>query len=1073
MTKTAMRRCALAILLFCTAGAANAQVVISQVYGGGGNSGATWTNDFIELRNNGTTAIDVSGWSVQYASSSGTSWQRTNLGGSIAPGGYYLVQENAGAGGTTPLPAPDATGTISMSASSGKVALVENQTTLSGSCPLGAAVRDFVGFGSADCFEGSDGTPALSNTKAALRKGDGLVDTDDNAADFQASDPNPRNGGYTPPPPPPPPTALSIPEIQGAGLASPHVGENVVTEGVVTALKYNNGFFLQDPAGDGDPATSDGVFVYTGSAPSVHVGDRVRVTATVQEFTPASNPSQLSITELGAPTVEVLGSGEALPAPMELGATELSPTATPATLEHLEGMRASLAHSLVIGASDGSINEANATSTSDGVFYVTLPGTATPFREPGLDVLDAIPVPADKNPPRFDHNPERLMVRSYQQIGAHPLSVDDGAQVDGLVGVLDYYDADWALLPDAATPPTVSGGMAPQPVADADYEDVTIGGFNLERFFDDVDDGNSAPTLTAAALDKRLGKTSAAICDFVKAPDILGVVEVENLRVLQLLADRINATCPRAPDYTPYLAEGNDVGGIDVGFLVSTRDNGAGVARVEVREVTQYGKDATFANPDGSTSLLNDRPPLLLRAIVHQDNGASYPVTVVVNHLRSLNDVDSIAVGSNGWPTTGARVRGKRAAQAAYLAGLVQQLQEDDPSQHVVLLGDFNAFEFNDGYVDVLGIIRGNEVPEDQVLTWVPSPVATPLVDGSSLVADPAQRYSYVFQGNAQALDHALLNQSLLGSALGVRVDHARINADFGVDNFGDASVPVRVSDHDPVRIAIAVPAFRSADLAATVVARAGSAHVGDTAWFDADLANAGPNAAESVGVAFVFDAAVSPAVTAPAGWSCQPPVVADTTSVTCNTASLGAGEHAAFAIAVVAPDANGGGMLHLAMSAASQIADPANGNNDASAGIAVDADADLAVSVSGPSKKLHYGRVERFPVSLRNDGPDAAWKPVLVLRGDAPAANVAIAAPTGWNCVTSDAGNGSFATTCVDSAGLAAHAGQGFDFAITIPTRPDSTQSLNLRAEVSANTPDPEGSDNTASYSNRIVGVP
>ena len=95
-------------LLFA-ASSVQAQVVISQVYGGGGNSGATLKNDFIELRNNGPTAVDLTGWSVQYASSTGTTWGgRTNLSGSIPAGGFYLVQQAQGAGGTVDLPAPDA-----------------------------------------------------------------------------------------------------------------------------------------------------------------------------------------------------------------------------------------------------------------------------------------------------------------------------------------------------------------------------------------------------------------------------------------------------------------------------------------------------------------------------------------------------------------------------------------------------------------------------------------------------------------------------------------------------------------------------------------------------------------------------------------------------------------------------------------------------------------------------------------------------------------------------------------------------------------------------------------------------
>ncbi|HET8784369.1 MAG TPA: ExeM/NucH family extracellular endonuclease, partial [Candidatus Limnocylindrales bacterium] len=167
-------------------------VVISQVYGGGGNSGATLTNDFVELFNRSDAPVSLEGWSVQYASTSGTSWQVTQLSGSIAAGGYYLVGEGAGAGGDVPLPAPDAVGSILMSATNGKVALSPSTTSLEGSCPLGG-LADFVGFGTASCFEGTGATPSLNNETAALRDEDGCQDTDDNAADFAVGDPTPRN----------------------------------------------------------------------------------------------------------------------------------------------------------------------------------------------------------------------------------------------------------------------------------------------------------------------------------------------------------------------------------------------------------------------------------------------------------------------------------------------------------------------------------------------------------------------------------------------------------------------------------------------------------------------------------------------------------------------------------------------------------------------------------------------------------------------------------------------------------------------------------------------------------------
>jgi predicted extracellular nuclease len=172
------------------AAAVSPGIVISQVYGGGGNSGATYKSDFIELYNRGASAVDVTGWTVQYASSTGSSWSTTTLAGTIGSGKYFLVQEAAGAGGTVDLPTPNGIGTITMSATAGKVALVNNSTALTGTCPTG--VVDFVGYGAANCSEASP-TSVLTNTTAALRKLDGAQDTDNNSVDFTTGTPNPRN----------------------------------------------------------------------------------------------------------------------------------------------------------------------------------------------------------------------------------------------------------------------------------------------------------------------------------------------------------------------------------------------------------------------------------------------------------------------------------------------------------------------------------------------------------------------------------------------------------------------------------------------------------------------------------------------------------------------------------------------------------------------------------------------------------------------------------------------------------------------------------------------------------------
>ena len=183
--------------------AASPDIVISQVYGGGGNSGAPYANKFVELFNRGSAAASLANWSIQYASATGTGSFSSNVlalpDATVPAGGYFLVQLAGGVNGS-PLPAADATGTLNPAATAGKIIVASTSAGLTcngGSTPCDAdqlsQIVDLVGYGSSNFYEGSGAAPALSSTLAALRADDGCADSDDNAADFSATAPLPRN----------------------------------------------------------------------------------------------------------------------------------------------------------------------------------------------------------------------------------------------------------------------------------------------------------------------------------------------------------------------------------------------------------------------------------------------------------------------------------------------------------------------------------------------------------------------------------------------------------------------------------------------------------------------------------------------------------------------------------------------------------------------------------------------------------------------------------------------------------------------------------------------------------------
>ena len=576
-----------------------------------------------------------------------------------------------------------------------------------------------------------------------------------------------------------------IHDIQGSGSTSPLAGTVVTTRGIVTAVKYN-GYFIQSREAlyDADPNTSEGLQVFTSSAPPAlaRVGSDVVVTGTVSEYIPAADPGSPPLTELTGSTIAVvLYTGQPVPAPVVLTAADTDPAGSIEQLEKYEGMLVAVPSLTVISPSMGNVNEPGATATPNGTFYGVITGFDRPFREAGIEAPDPIPTPPCCIP-RFDGNPERLRVDTDAIDDLPSANVTTGVTMSNLVGPLDYGYRTYTILTFAGW--TASPNAAPVPVTPPLETEATIATWNMLRFFDTVNDpATDDPVLTSTAFNNRLAKASLVIRTMLRMPDIIGVQEIENISVLQAVAAQVNTDAVAAggtdPQYAAYLEEGNDVGGIDVGLLVRGD-------RVTVNSVVQYGKDTVFPY-DGS--LLNDRPPLVLDAAVNLPGLNPFPVVVVVNHLRSMSSIDD--------PTDGPRVRAKRQAQAEYLASLIQTFQSANPDGFVASVGDYNAFIVNDGYVDVIGTVIGAPTPADEVLIQVSNDLVNPDLVNLYSTLPPDEVYSYTYDGNAQTLDYILVNQNLAARLDWMEV--ARVNADFPKVYYGDPARPESFSDHDPL----------------------------------------------------------------------------------------------------------------------------------------------------------------------------------------------------------------------------------------------------------------------------------
>ena len=801
----ALRALALALTLpLALAMPAEAAVVISQVYGGGGNSGATLKHDFIELFNNGNAEVEIGGWSVQYASATGTGWGATPIpaGTKLPPGGYLLIREAAGTGGTTDV-VGDVTGTLALSGTTGKVALSSSGAALSGSPPTAGTVIDLVGYGPTAAAEGTP-TAALTNTTAALRNAGGCTDTNNNSADFTLGTPAPRNstaalapcdgsggGGGTPP------VATAIYTIQGSAAASPLAGQVVTTSGVVTK-RLNNGFFMQDLAGDGDPATSDGIFVFTSTAPPAAAvpGNLVQVTGTVVEFSAGAGTAATPLTEIRTLTaINFIGAGYTItPTLVTL------PLAVGDSLERFEGMLVRIDGALTVQQNFFQARYGQLTIGAGGRHETPTnrhrPGSAQALALADLQARSRLLL--DDGSSLQNANPT-----AYGDAGGVPRA---GDLVSNLVGVIDHGPATstasgaglYRLQPTAVPAFAIANPRtaAPDPVGGAN---VTLGSMNVLNFFTTFTDGATAAGGSGEGC--RLGgSVAAANCrgadnaaeferqrsKIVRAlaglnADAVGLMEMQNNGnvAAQNLVDALNA----------FVGAGT--------YAVVPAPAGTGTDAIRVAMIYKPARLALSGASISDPAAINNRPPLAQTFTA--SNGERF--TLVVNHLKSKSGCPAASDANAAGNTDASDGQGcwnaLRVQQARRLRSFVAQVQSTSGSNDVLLVGDFNAYAQEDPIHDL---------------------TSSGYIDQSARFE--ALGYSYVFDGAAGRLDHAITTPTLAPKVTGTV--HWHIDADEGLqqdynlefkqpacatcapDPY-DGTLPFRASDHDPVLVGLSL----------------------------------------------------------------------------------------------------------------------------------------------------------------------------------------------------------------------------------------------------------------------------
>lgn len=562
---------------------------------------------------------------------------------------------------------------------------------------------------------------------------------------------------------PPPPPVVTIMDIQGTGQFSPLDGLTVETSGMVNLFTANGAHcWLQDPVGDGDPATSDGIFVsgcaFPSEGPAPSVGESILIIAGVQEL---QFGNALPLTRLrSVQLIEVLSSANPLPAPVAV--TDLpneSIADAIAFWEPLEGMLVSVENGFVVAPTNqfgefALITEADAEPGS-GYFPQT---KQILIRSLGGGMVD--------------YNSERILVDDSTL--SEPIIVMPGDRVRSLTGAVDYTFGNYKLQPAAFDVKTHRRPNLPASTRSGQPGDTVITTFNVENLFDLVDDpikDDQGSTPTPEGLEVELTKLAMAIQVELRLPEIIVVQEVENQSILQVLGDRINGAA--GTNYMATAFESSDARGIEVGFLWDAN-------RVDLMDAFQLsdaivpGVSAAF----GPSSPSPGREPLV--GVFQIGDRA---ITIIGNHFKSKSGDDPL-FGVNDPPVRSTEVQ--RKAQAQVVRNYLNLLLDADPNALVMVAGDLNDFQFGEP----------GEGPNHPLSMLEGGPGEAPLTNLINL-EKAAETFTFVFDGNSQVLDHILVSPALFDLFVGV--DALHFNAGFPDALEDDPFTALRASDHDAV----------------------------------------------------------------------------------------------------------------------------------------------------------------------------------------------------------------------------------------------------------------------------------